>query len=443
MPDGIAGRFALLLIISLICANFLALAVLSYERNRLERATLVAREEERIVSLVPALEAASPSIRPRMAELTSTRSSAVTVERAPLIMVQSDAPRSRALADALTETLGGRDVKAAIHRRPDDDRSDRRESVAASILLETPGGEPKQWLNIQSKGPRPLPPLIEEGAFLLILGASLTAVLGVGLVFVRRLTQPLTALAKAARAAGQGDRAARVSTEGPREMRDAATAFNDMQARIAQFEAERMRTLAAVGHDLRTPLTSLRIRAEMLGTDESASMIRTLEEMTVMADGLVAYARGARENEDVTYIDLVTLLEQASGDRQGWFEATEAIEVSGRPVALGRAFGNLIDNAIRYGGSAKVTAERIGETALVTIEDNGPGIPDEKLSKVFEPFVRGDDSRSADTGGVGLGLAISRDIVVAHGGTLTLSNRPGGGLRAAVRLPVTTVAVAG
>ncbi|MEM7491249.1 MAG: HAMP domain-containing protein, partial [Pseudomonadota bacterium] len=290
LPDGLAGRFALLLTVSLVAANLLALAVLSLERNRLDRAALATREVERIVSLVPALEAAAPAARARIARAASTRVSRVGVDPAPLVRAQPDAPRSLALARDLAEALGARDVRAAIRVRPR--RDGPGATVAASVRLAVAEGGLPQWLNVRSRGPRPRPPGVQDGAFLLILGLSLAAVLGVGLLFVRRLTRPLTGLATAARAAGRGDRTARVAATGPREMREAAASFNDMQARIARFDAERMRTLAAVGHDLRTPITSLRIRAEMLAPEDGDAMIRTLDEMTVMADGLVAYGRG-------------------------------------------------------------------------------------------------------------------------------------------------------
>ncbi|MFQ6549768.1 ATP-binding protein [Aestuariibius sp. 2305UL40-4] len=437
LPNGLAGRFALLLIVSLVSANLLALAVLSFERVRLDRAALVAREEERILSLVPALEAAVPEARPRLAHAASTRFSRVTVDPEPLVMTQPDAPRSLALARALTEALDGRDVRAAIRVRPDSEAAGMREAVAASVRLSIPEGGQAQWLNIRSRGRQPRPPGSDEGAFLLILVLSLAAVLGVGLLFVRRLTQPLTELASAARAAGRGDRSARVNAEGPREMRDAATAFNDMQARIARFDAERMRTLAAVGHDLRTPITSLRIRAEMLEAEESGPMIRTLDEMTVMADGLVAYARGSSEGEPFRDVELGPLVERACVERGVPFDCHEEAILRGRPVALGRAIGNLLDNALRYGKSASASMIRDANVAVVTIDDDGPGIPDHMLTEVFAPFVRGEDSRSAETGGVGLGLAIVQDVIAAHGGTVALENLPEVGLRATVRLPLT------
>ncbi len=436
LPDGIAGRFALLLTVSLVSANLLALAVLSYERTRLDRAALIAREQERIVSLVPALEAAVPQARPGLANSASTRSSRVTVDPTPFVRAQLDTQRARALAEALTEALGGRDVRTAIRVQPDDDKGGRRVAVAASVRLVVAEDGEAQWLNIRSRGKRPPPPWIEEGAFLLILGLSLAAILGVGLIFVHRLTQPLTELATAARAAGRGDRTVLIKTEGPREMRDAAAAFNDMQVRIARFDAERMRMLAAVGHDLRTPITSLRIRAEMLEPEDSDAMIRTLEEMTVMADGLVAYARGRGESEAMRDLDLGALVERACAERGASFECDDPATVRGRPVALVRAIGNLLDNALQYGNTARATVTRDADMAVITIDDDGPGISQDKLADVFDPFVRGDDSRNSNTGGAGLGLAIVRDVIAAHGGTVTLTNLPTVGLRATVRLPI-------
>lgn len=261
------------------------------------------------------------------------------------------------------------------------------------------------------------------------------AVLGVALFYVRRLTRPLGELANAARAAGRGDRSARVAEDGPREMRDAATAFNDMQGRIARFDAERMRTLAAVGHDMRTPITSLRIRAELLDAADAAPMVRTLDEMTVMANGLVAYARGAGEAEAVEHFDLARLLARLCEERGADLKAEAAVAVMARPVALERAVGNLIDNAIRYGGGCRVRLSRDFDAAIITVEDDGPGIPPERLADMFEPFVRGDDSRSVETGGAGLGLSIARAIVTAHGGVIVLENRAEHGLRATIRLP--------
>jgi signal transduction histidine kinase len=438
LPDGLAGRFALLLIAALLAANLVALSLMSLQRVRLDREALRERELERVVALVPGLEAADPARRAAIARDSSTRFSRVTVDAEPLVTEDPRPPRSAALTRTLAEALPDREVRAAILRRPDDDGGegwrDPREVIVLSIAL---AGPEAQWVNMRSRGARPRPPTVKADAMLAMLLLSLACVLAVGLVFVRRLTEPLGALARAARAAGQGDRSARVPETGAREMREAATAFNAMQTEISQFEAERMRMLAAVGHDLRTPMTSLRIRAEMVEDDEQRdAMIRTLDEMGVMANGLVAFAREGHDGEEATRIDLGALLAQVCADRGADFEGAGEVPVTARRVGLARAFGNLVDNAIRYGGSARVRLSATRRKASVTIEDTGPGIPPNLLESVFQPFRRGDESRSQDTGGAGLGLSIARTVIATHGGSIRLENRASGGLRVLVELPL-------
>jgi len=433
VPDGLAARFALLLVCALVAANLVALAVLSLERDRMGREARADREIERIVGLVPALEAVDPALRRAIAREASTRLARIRVAPVPLVSATAPDRLSRALAGRIGEALEPRIVHVDIARR---ERGGRRGRIALSIALATPGET--RWLNVAARGGREGPRGDGGRAFLLVLALSLAAVLGIGLWFVRRLTKPLGTLADAARAAGRGDRSARVPEEGAREMREAAGAFNAMQGQIAGFEAERLRTLAAVGHDLRTPITSLRIRAEMLDEDLREPMVRTLDEMTVMADELVAFAKGVGEAEARGPVDLAALLARLCGERGAALADTDpATTVRGRPVALTRALGNLIDNAIRYGGTARVALASKGGEAVVTVEDDGPGIPDARLAEMFEPFVRGEASRNAETGGAGLGLSIARQIIRAHGGGIALANRPEGGLRATVTLPLT------
>ena len=447
LPKGLAARFALLLAAALVTANLVALGLLSFERARLDREAGAAREVERIVALVPAMEALDPRAREVLARRASTRLARIDVAPVPLVLrpAAASSERAAALEARLVAALDGRRVHVAMHERG----SQRPEAagwqahdpamrggpsgIVISIALgaDSSGG----WLNVVTSGLRPANGVQEE-VFLLVLGLSLVTVLAVGLWFVRQLTRPLGALAVAARAAGRGDRSLRVPETGAREMRAAAAAFNDMQARIARFEAERLRTLAAVGHDLRTPITSLRIRAEMLDEDEGVPMIRTLDEMAVMAEGLVAFAKSGHDAEAPAEIDLGALLERLCEERGASFEGGAAPMVRGRPVALSRAFGNLIDNAIRYGGAARVMLSRDGGQAVVRVHDDGPGIPEARLEGMFEPFVRGEDSRSQDTGGAGLGLSITRTIIRAHGGEIALSNRAPRGLEARVELPI-------
>ncbi|SIO32145.1 Signal transduction histidine kinase [Rhodovulum sp. ES.010] len=432
--DGLAARFSILLAAALIAANAIAAALLYADRARQDSAARFEREVERIVSLVPAIEAAPAERRIRAARAASTRLTRVSVDPVPRVAAGPTGRRAAALTRALQDALGDREVRAALVVRHHKDGPHGGEAVALSIRLDGDANG-LQWLNTVSRGDHRGPPGIPSGVLLLVLGVSLVSVLGVALVLIRRLTRPLNALADAARAAGQGDRRVRVPEAGPRELRDAAAAFNEMQARIARFDAERMRTLAAVGHDLRTPITSLRIRAELLDEEDAAPMIQTLDEMTVMADGLVHYARGAGDGEEPVQVDLAAFLVRLCEERGAILTAAEAVHVQARPVALGRAFGNIIDNAIRYGGAARVRLERARDAVQVTVEDGGPGIPEERLSDVLEPFVRGEESRSGETGGAGLGLSIARNIIASHGGEIRLDNRPEGGLRVTISLP--------
>jgi signal transduction histidine kinase len=439
-PDGLAGRFVLLLAGALVAASLVATLAMSLERGRFDRAALAEREVARIVALVPALDALAPERREAVVRRASTRSAEVRLAPLPVVATTPDDLRSRAIEALIRGALGERPLAVAV--RPAGDpfgwrRSGPPDSIAISIALSPGVGAAPLWLNVRAQAPPGGPRDVEGDVVLLVLALSLVAVLGVGMLFARRLTRPLEQLARAADAAGRGDRTVRLPEDGPRELRAAARAFNGMQVRIGRFDAERMRTLAAVGHDLRTPITSLRIRAEMLDDDDLREpMVRTLDEMTVMADGLVAYAKGSRDAEPSERVDLGALLRRLCEERGATFEPQAQAAVMARPVALGRALGNLIDNAIRYGGTASVRLNLDGAEAIVAVEDRGPGLPPERLEAVFEPFVRGEDSRSAETGGAGLGLSIARNIVMAHGGAIRLDNSEGGGLRASVRLPV-------
>ena len=495
LPQGLAGRFALLLAAALVAANAVAIALLASEHERLDRAAWEGRQIERIVTLVPALEALEPTLRRPVARDASSRFAQVSVDDEPFVVANTRTDAlALAVAGRLTDALSGREVRiaplAATPPSPPPkhhdgaaskwrERTGHAEVNSRPVRLDASGspeppprrghdarsGGPERWrngrsllisvalagasdtastaawLNVVARGASPPRGGVPEGVLLLVLGLSLVAVLGVGLFFVRRLTRPLGAMATAARAAGRGDRSVRLPETGARELRDAAVAFNDMQSRIARFDAERTRTLAAVGHDLRTPITSLRIRAEMLDDTAREPMVRTLDEMAVMAEGLVAFARGEREVEEKTSVDLAALLARLGEERGVSVAIDSEARVDARPVALARALGNLVDNALRYGGSARLSlatgADEEGlACAVIDVEDAGPGIPAERLETVLEPFVRGEGSRSAATGGAGLGLSIARAIVRAHGGELRLENREEGGLRARATLPL-------
>jgi signal transduction histidine kinase len=278
-------------------------------------------------------------------------------------------------------------------------------------------------------------------AILSFLLSSL-AVASVAIVSVRLQTRALRALADASDRFGRGETVPPLRTAAPAEVAAAIGAFNTMQARLNLFLRDRIRLLAGISHDLRTPLTTLRLKAEFID-DEAVrdDLVRTIDELTVICEATLAFTRAEATTEPTTTVDLADLVEQVSeAFRLAGGDVTVArippIGVACRPVALKRAVRNLVENALRYGERARISASQDPDAGVtITVEDDGPGLRPDQIEDAFLPFVRLEPSRSTETGGIGLGLAIARSIVKAHGGTLTLANLPAGGLRAEIRLP--------
>jgi len=259
-------------------------------------------------------------------------------------------------------------------------------------------------------------------------------------VTARSITRPLSALARAADSIGRDARPEKLPEAGARELRDAARAFNTMQDRLNRYLDSRARVLAAMSHDLKTPLTRLRLQAETLEDAAlQARIVKELTEMELMVREALSLFRGLDDGEPAVPVDVNELVESV---RQAFAEMGAAVSVSGRALApftakaqaLKRCLTNLISNAVNFGTRADVRLEDNGEL-LIRVRDAGPGIPPGELEQVFEPFYRLEHSRNRDSGGTGLGLTIARDIAQAYGGTLILANLPEGGLEAVLRLP--------
>jgi signal transduction histidine kinase len=287
------------------------------------------------------------------------------------------------------------------------------------------GGEPFAW----------------PWRLLLTLGVLLVSVIALALLAVRWLTRPLAVLATAADDLGRDMHRPPLPEQGPAEVRRAASAFNTMQARLQTYLREREQMLAAVSHDLRTPITRLRLRAELIPDPALREKFEhDLAEMEAMTAATLEFLRGAGSDEAVQPVDVMALFESLQADME---EAGYVVTLQGRtltpyparPLALKRLITNLIDNAIKYGSRATISIEDTPTQLQIVIGDEGPGIPADQLECVFEPFYRLEGSRSRETGGVGLGLAVARDIARAHGGDLILRNRSGGGLEAVLSLP--------
>ena len=288
--------------------------------------------------------------------------------------------------------------------------------------------------------PWPEPPLpvrifLELGILTLALGLAL-------FLTTRSITRPLSNLARAADAVGRSVRHPRLAEEGAREIRDATRAFNAMQDRLLRYLDSRTRVLAAMSHDLKTPLTRLRLRVESVSDGDLRDRFSTdLDEMESLVHGALGLFKGLDDDEKLEPTDVNALLAMV---RTEFAEMGERVSVSGqalgpvsvKPRALKRCLTNLIKNAVKFGSQADLSVTD-GRALVIRVRDDGPGIPTESLEQVFEPFFRLESSRSRDTGGTGLGLTIARDVAQAHGGTLILNNLPERGLEAVLTIPRT------
>lgn len=288
-------------------------------------------------------------------------------------------------------------------------------------------------------------------SLLLDIAVRLTALVVAAWWAARWLTRPVQRLAAAAQSLGGEGASPPLPEEGPREFREASRVFNQMQARIRQQLADRDRFVAAVSHDLRTPLTRLRLRTETLpGAEDRHRMGRDIAEMDAMITATLEHLRGAAHAEPLALVDVRALADSLADDLQ---DMGHAVTVQGacaplqaRPGALRRCLDNLVGNAVRYGGGAELCLQDGPAELRITIRDHGPGLPEAELARVMEPFYRVEASRNRASGGMGLGLSIARDIALRHGGALRLRNAPGGGLEATLILPREgsgTTAVAG
>ncbi|OYX72721.1 MAG: two-component sensor histidine kinase [Caulobacter sp. 32-67-35] len=276
---------------------------------------------------------------------------------------------------------------------------------------------------------------------LLILVLSVLAVSPLAWLFARRLAEPITAFADAAERLGRDPRATPLELSGSTEVVAAANAFNMMQERLRRYVEDRTAMIGAIAHDLRTPLTRLRFRIEATPDDVRVKLAADIDQMEAMISAALAFVRDTTRPAERTKLELASLLESVMDEAaetggQATVEQAEKIVIEGDPIALKRLVVNLVENALKYGHVARGRVFADSGMAIIEIDDDGPGIPTSELERVFEPFFRGEPSRNRETGGIGLGLAVVRSLARAHGGDVTLVNRPEGGLRACVRLPI-------
>lgn len=467
-PDTLVGRTIVVVAVAVVASNLAALVLFSSERLGLVTGDRIRLVAERVSTALEIVEEAAPD--DRRALVRTLRSSGLRMSWAPQPWVDTEAEdvTARSLRRTLMSQFaadGERAVKLRVlefgeaRRWLQERRSDAAplrgphargdglpppdlaiEVLAGSVAL-TDGS----WLNFAAVLPR-LEPLWTS-TFALIALLTTAAAVAASVWAVRRASEPLSTFAVAAERLGVDvDAPPMIVATGPREVRTAALAFNEMQARLQRFVRDRTHMLAAISHDLRTPLTRMRLRAELIDAPEDRDkMIADIGEMEAMITAALSFIRDEVTQEPQKPFDLAALLESVCTDaRDGGadvqYDGPQRMPFVGRVLALKRAIANLVENAVNYGRSARVTATESGGMIVIAVDDEGPGVPEAELGRIFEPFIRLEGSRSRETGGVGLGLTVVRSVIGAHGGDVTLVNRPAdncgpGGLRAIVSLP--------
>jgi signal transduction histidine kinase len=285
--------------------------------------------------------------------------------------------------------------------------------------------------------------MLEPWQFHVLIWFSLSflGVAPLSYLFARRLARPFALFGEAAERLGRDPRSPPLTLHGSAEIRTAAAAFNDMQKRLRRYVEDRTTMVGAIAHDLRTPLTRLRFRVESAPEDLRLKMTADIDQMEAMIAATLAFVRDTASEPQRSKLELSSLLESVTDDMAETgadvtLETAERVVINADSLALRRLFANLLENAVKFGGAARARLLVQDHAAVVEIEDDGPGVPDGELERVFAPFYRREPSRSRKTGGIGLGLSVARSIARSHGGDLVLENRPGGGLTARATLPV-------
>lgn len=466
LPDSIAGRTLLVLFVGLSLSHLVSMAI--YYSDRAEALTSLGGSQiaERIATISRLVDTSAPAERARIIKAVNGPTLRVTWSQRSLVPETFEADwrvklteqilgfyLNGAEADGLRVGYSGSaPVVWPMDAAPAHQASGMRSgpmpvhmqfmmggmALGRSLRVSLPLSD-GTWLNFAA-------PITAEAPFwsprfVLSLSVMALTVIMLSVWVVRRLTAPLATFARAAERLGVDVNAPPLPENGSREVRQSARAFNEMQRRIRRFIDDRTHMIAAISHDLRTPLTRMRLRAEFVeNTEQQTKMLNDLDEMEVMISSVLSFARDDATAEAQEVVDIVALVESVCNDMA---DAGQPVEFMGgqrtllscRPATLRRALTNLVDNALKYGETARVELIATDEQIVFHIDDRGPGIRQNEHEKVFEPFYRVEQSRSRETGGVGLGLCVARTIVRAHGGDIVLHNLPGGGLRAEVVLP--------
>ncbi len=453
LPQSLFGRLALILLSGLLLAQLLSTLLQFHDRGQRLFQASGAQSAERIAEIVRLLDGEDTAGRQQLVAILNTPPLKVSLSMPPWAnsqAIMTDSP-SAEFRERLESYLGKRyRLQVAVSDQP-------------AMNIQHKGGESMMHMqHMGMTGPDALVFLaqvqLSDGSWvtfenrigneifanstmlLVNLAILIIIVLLVTLIAVRLATRPLTLLAKQADKLGNDINQPPMAETGSTEMRHASHAFNTMQSRLQRFIEDRSRLLSAISHDLKTPITRMRLRAEMLDNAEQRdNFIRSLDEMQAITSETLDFLRADDASENVEDVDICALLgtikdQAAELGQKVEIKSCEVVTYPARPQALKRCIVNLVDNAIKYAGHAEITARESDTAISISVCDSGPGIPDQQLEAVFKPFFRLETSRSRKTGGTGLGLSIARNIALSHGGDLQLVNRKSGGLKATLTL---------
>jgi signal transduction histidine kinase len=477
LPRTLTGRTILVLLAGLVVSNLVGLLIYASERDTALTSVAGVTVAGRIAAVVQTLERTPPAARADAvcsqvgSDFAVTLTPEAAVDSGPesgggggwrarllrssirellddpaperLRIANDDSPTQTTFADVMAQCMGPMMRTMGMQGMQDMPMTPRMEHMmqagrSGEFLRVSYRLDDDRWLNFMTIAPRF--DSIWQSRFFLAFFVMAVVVTVLSVWAVRRSTAPLALFAWAAERLGRDVNAPDLPEDGPFEVHRAAKAFNEMQRRLRRQISDRTQMLAAISHDLRTPITRLRLRAEFVDDDEQrGKMLSDLEQMEAMIAATLAFAREDSTDEPRRILDLAVLVQSvcdnaADVGHDVIYTGPERASYSGRPLALGRVFANLIDNAVKYGERARVALDAEPARFVVTVEDDGPGIPESEFEHVFEPFYRIEASRNRETGGTGLGLAVVRSIVRGHGGDVTLANRAEGGLRATIVL---------
>ena len=466
-PRRAGGQLALLLILVLLVAQVITIVILAGERQGALRSASLEHVLQRVADGYTLADTTDPERQERILRALSSPTLRLSIDPAPYLTEDQSSDMRRRLAEELglpvaqvrtameadgDDCLRDRDDHRDRERHDDeddehheyeehrdDDHHDERHECppVLGVSLALSSG---QWFNARARPPAPS--WLWLKATLTSVGITAVLLTLTLLLAVRRILRPMNELSQAAHAFGRGEKV-RIPEKGPEDVREVTRAFNQMQDQVGRAQEDRARLLAALAHDLRTPITSMRLRVEMLPEGEDRDrLLDSLREMQHLAEATLDFIRGTTTEQHRRY-DLATLLDSLCRDLQEMGLAVHCDDsprcvLQGQPEAVKRALRNLIENAVNYGDQAEVTLATTDTEAVVTIVDQGPGILEADRERVFEPFYRLEHSRSRETGGAGLGLAIARTLIRGMGGDIRLGAGPGGqGLQVSVTLPKT------